>query len=184
MIVCKVWLGWGEKLHKFWEGKSRLQEGRAGMLCAFSRMNSQQGLDSQICIIFQRNGLSCIKGSRQGFVIFFGELPGRLAARITQFPEGTTSWLLGSLAARTVQFPEGTASWLLESLAARTAQFLEGTASWLLGSLAARTVQFLEGTTSWLLGSLAARTVQFLKVTVVGCSVTGNRNCAIPVGNR
>ena len=40
MIVCKVWLGWEAKLCKFWEGQSGLQEGKAGMLCAFSRTNS------------------------------------------------------------------------------------------------------------------------------------------------
>ena len=57
VTVYKVWLSWEEKLHKFWEGQSKLKEGKEGMLCTFSRRNSQQGLDSQICAIFQRNEL-------------------------------------------------------------------------------------------------------------------------------
>ena len=39
VIVCKLWLGWEEKLCKFWEEQSRPLEGKVGMLCIFFRMN-------------------------------------------------------------------------------------------------------------------------------------------------
>ena len=52
VIVYKVWLGWEEKLRKFWEGQFGLLEGKAGMICAFFRMNGQRGLDTYICAIF------------------------------------------------------------------------------------------------------------------------------------
>ena len=52
VIVCKVWLGKEAKLGKFWEGYFRLQEGKADMLYAFPRTDSQEGLDNQICTIF------------------------------------------------------------------------------------------------------------------------------------
>jgi len=49
VTICKVWLGWEENLHKFWEVQFRrkfwevqfrLHVGKVGMLCEFSRMNS------------------------------------------------------------------------------------------------------------------------------------------------
>jgi len=39
VTICEVWLGWEEKLRKFWEGQFRLLEGKAGMLYTFLRMN-------------------------------------------------------------------------------------------------------------------------------------------------
>lgn len=41
VTIYKVWLGWEENLGKFWEGQSGLQEGKEGMLYAFSRTNNQ-----------------------------------------------------------------------------------------------------------------------------------------------
>ena len=100
-------------MHKFWEGQPSLQEGKLGMLYTFSKMNSQQGLDSQIFTIFHRNGPGYMKGQKAGLTQFHGELPRRLATRLAQFPKEIASWLLGSLVTRLAQLPEGNSSWLL-----------------------------------------------------------------------
>lgn len=37
LTICEVWLSWEEKLRKFLEGQSGLQEGQVGRICVVLR---------------------------------------------------------------------------------------------------------------------------------------------------
>ena len=52
----EVWLGWKEKLCKFWEEQFGLLEGKVGMLCAFSRMNEQRGWTTKFAQFYRGTG--------------------------------------------------------------------------------------------------------------------------------
>lgn len=59
VTVHEVWLGWKEKLCKFWEGQSGLQEGKAKEICAFFEMSGQKWLDNEIYAISWWNRSRC-----------------------------------------------------------------------------------------------------------------------------
>lgn len=107
MTVYKVCLGWEENLRKFWEEQSRLLEGKASNLCTFFRMNGQWGQITRFSQFSRGTSRDACRVNSQGLHSFSGEVPRSLAAKISQFPEGTTNWLLGSLEAKTVQLLEG-----------------------------------------------------------------------------
>ena len=92
---------------KFWEGQSGLLEGKAGMLYAFSRMNSWQGLDSKICTIFQRNGSSYMKGQQVGIAQFFWGTTQETGSQNCAIPRGNFQLAVGVTSSHNYAIPKG-----------------------------------------------------------------------------
>jgi len=116
VTIREVWLDWKTKLRKFWEGQSRLQEGKAGKICALFETSGQQGgLADMICTVFWRN--------------WSGAWQPKLCNSWRELAVG--SWVTGS---RNCVIPKGNWQSAVRSLVAETTQFPRGTGSHLPGA--------------------------------------------------
>lgn len=66
LTLCKVWLGWKEKLFKFWEGQFGLQEGKVGRICAFSETSGNRGWKAKFAQFSRGTGKAVRRVSMQG----------------------------------------------------------------------------------------------------------------------
>lgn len=95
VIVCYVQLSWKEKLPKFWEGQSKLQEGKVGRICTVSRTCKQQGLEGKICAILWRNRLGCKEGQYAVIVQFLGGISQETSSQNYIIPRGNWQLAIG-----------------------------------------------------------------------------------------